>query len=131
MRRPVPAVRFTAPPRFWQDLFRAWEVAVTAPSVVAMRTAQMAAAGSRPGRRDRDELERMGTEKFSAFGQAWSAMAMEMWLYPLRVGAAMMSGTPGGAMTLPLPRTFGVALAPVRRRVRANARRLARAGNRR
>jgi hypothetical protein len=117
---------FSLPANAWRDAFRAWEVAFTAPQVIAMRTARMAAAGSRPSSRDRAEVRRMGAEKQQAFGEAWTAMAVEAWLYPWKVAAAMARSNPFAPTPLPLPQTFGKALAPVHQRVRANAKRLSR-----
>ena len=126
MRRQRGPLHVTLPATFWRDAFRAWEVGITAPQVIALRCLQMSAAGSRPGRRDRDELFRMGAEKVHTFGEVWAAMAMEAWLYPLKIGAALARSVPYGDAAIPMLNTFGRAVAPVHRRVRANVKRLSR-----
>ena len=80
------------------------EIAGTAPLVSGHRTARMLTGGWPPSARDRREYTRMWQEKVEAFTQA--AMA--------------------AATSAPGPVAAGRALAPVRRRVRGNARRLSR-----
>ena len=80
------------------------EIACTAPLVIWYRTARMLTGGWPPSARDRREYTRMWQEKVEAFTQA--AMA--------------------AATAAPGPVAAGRALAPVRRRVRGNARRLSR-----
>ena len=80
------------------------EIAGTAPLVIGYRTARTVTGGWPPSARDRREYTRMWQEKTEAFTQA--AMA--------------------AATAAPGPVAAGRALAPVRRRVRANARRLSR-----
>ncbi len=108
-----------------------WEVALAAPQVVALRYARMIAAGPQPGRRDQAELTRMWSEKVAAFGEGWMAMLIEAWLYPAKLGAAMLRGAPYDAAATPGARALGLALAPVHRKVRANHRRLTRRRRRR
>lgn len=78
------------------------EIAVTAPVVIAHRTVRLVTGGWPPGARERRELTRMWTEKVDAFSRA-----------------AVVAAT-----TVPGPRAAARALAPIRTRVRANARRL-------
>ena len=80
------------------------EIACTAPLVIGYRTARTLTGGWPPSARDRREYTRMWQEKVEAFTQA--AMA--------------------AATSAPGPVAAGRALAPVRRRVRGNARRLSR-----
>jgi len=117
-----PFPRFDLPATFWRDALRLWEVGVSAPQVIALRSLRMAAAGARPSARDRTEYLRMSTEKWHAFNHAWAAMALEAWFYPLAVGGALARG--GGSV--PLPNLLGRGVAPVHRTVRANLKRLAR-----
>ena len=90
------------------DWFAPWmqmcEIAATAPLVIGYRTARMLTGGWPPSARDRREYTRMWQEKVEAFTQA--AMA--------------------AATSAPGPVAAGRALAPVRRRVRGNARRRSR-----
>jgi len=81
-----------------------YEIACTAPLVIGYRTARTLTGGWPPSARDRREYTRMWQEKVEAFTQA--AMA--------------------AATSAPGPVAAGRALAPVRRRVRGNARRLSR-----
>ncbi len=103
----------------------ALDIAIAAPQVMALRLARVMAAGPQPGRRDRNEMVRMWTEKVQAFAQAWTAMAVEAWLYPARLGAAIF-GSAFALTPIPLPNPIARALMPVRRTVRANHRRLTR-----
>jgi len=57
---------------------KAAELAIAAPQVVAVRTARMLAAGSRPGAADRAELSRMSTEKVQAFWESMFAMGTQL-----------------------------------------------------
>ena len=80
------------------------EIAATAPLVIGYRTTRMLTGGWPPSARDRREYTQMWQEKVEAFTQAATA----------------------AATTAPGPVAAGRALAPVRRRVRGNARRLSR-----
>ena len=80
------------------------EIACTAPLVIGYRTGRMLTGGWPPSARDRREYTRMWQEKVQAFTRAAMAAA---------------TAPPG-------PVAAGRALTPVRRRVRANARRLSR-----
>ncbi|MFP5071141.1 hypothetical protein ACLFMI_15940 [Pseudonocardia nantongensis] len=91
-----------------RDLVRVWsapvEIAVTAPLVISLRTARMLTGGWPPSARDRREYARMWQEKVQAFTEA-----------------AVVAAT-----SVPGPATTARVLAPVRTRVRGNARRLSR-----
>lgn len=78
------------------------EIAVTAPWVIWYRTAVLLTGGWPPSARSRREYTRMWTEKVEAFSQA---------------ALAARTTAPGSVAT-------SRALAPVRSRVRGNARRL-------
>lgn len=65
---------------------QAFELAFAVPQVMAHRLDRMARAGAMPGKRDRDESLRMGTEKVAAGLEAWSAAAS----YGLSLQRAMM-----------------------------------------
>ena len=57
---------------------KAAELAIAAPQVVAIRTARMLAAGTRPGAADRAELSRMSNEKTQAFWESMLAMGTQV-----------------------------------------------------
>jgi hypothetical protein len=124
-------------------LRQAGDVAVAAPAVIAHRVARMALAGASPSARDRVEFHRMGSEKASAFAQAWTAMAWQWTLaapmLAFRTWQTMLA-QPGSGWAFG-PATFwrqaeawnAAALgawshgaAPIRRTAVANAKRLAR-----
>lgn len=112
------------------------ELAVAAPQVVAYRVARMALAGAYPTVRDRDEFQRMATEKMAAFSESWGAMAAETARANLSLAASVwrmawfpwLSGKPPAAWHFPgaALEVLGKGIAPVHRRAVANARRLAR-----
>jgi hypothetical protein len=120
----LPAIALS--PTLWRDALRTWEVALTAPWIIAMRCAQMVAAGAAPTRRDRAEFDRMGVEKVQAFVQGWTAVATDGWVYPLKLATALASAFPGARFAWPAFDPYARILAPVHRRVRANGKRLAR-----
>ena len=113
------------------------ELAFAVPQVVAHRLLRMAQAGPHLSARDRKEFVRMIAEKNSAFGESWSAMALQalqsqrafaaLWagaaLKPPRAGAAPALAAQVQDATLAV---LGKGLAPVHRRAVANAKRLAR-----
>jgi len=127
-------------------LSQAVSIGALAPQVIAMRTARMLAAGARPSARDQREFIRMGAEKVHAAGEAWQSMAMQALAVQQRMGVEMMQAgwqawvnawtspwyTPRWPQPGLTPRQAGDALlslaraglAPVQRRVKANARRL-------
>ena len=111
---------------------QASELMFAAPQVVAQRLGRMAAAGPRPGARDRREFQRMGAEKVAAFGEAWQAMALQMLKSNQQVAASMMRSTwsasammqAAAAWQRAMLDVMGQGLAPVHRRAVANAKRL-------
>jgi hypothetical protein len=89
----------------WFDLaFKTVALGVEAQSVIALRLLRLAAGGTR----GRTEAQRMVTEKVAALGHAQAA-----------AGAALMTGRKHHVAA-------GKALRAVRKRVRANKRRLGR-----
>ena len=118
-------------------------LAIAAPQVVAHRVGRMALAGSPPSARDRREFQRMGTEKIAAFNEAWSAMAVQafwesqklafsftqaFWFPWYRPGRSKSAARQLNDAALGV---LGEGMAPIHRRARANAKRLARARRRR
>jgi len=115
------------------------QLAVAVPQVVAHRVTRMAIAGPVPSARDRKEFKRMVAEKASAFGEAWSAMALQTmlanqalaasWLRALWVpsldrrpsAAAVAADLQHAALGV-----LGKGMAPVHRKAVANAKRLSR-----
>jgi hypothetical protein len=81
------------------------ELAIAAPQVIAIRTAQMLAAGATPNARDAAEFSRMAPEKMAAFGESMMGVGrqlmktnqeytrsifmrlMQMWMTPWWLGA--------------------------------------------
>jgi len=118
---------------------RSAQLAVAVPQVVAHRVTRMAIAGPVPSARDRKEFKRMVAEKASAFGEAWSAMALQTmlanqalaasWLRALWVpsldrrpsAAAVAADLQHAALGV-----LGKGMAPVHRKAVANAKRLSR-----
>jgi len=115
------------------------ELAFAVPQVVAHRLLRMAHAGPHLSARDRKEFKRMVTEKTSAFGEAWNAMALQTmlanqalaasWLRALWVpslarrpsAAAVAADLQHAALGV-----LGKGMAPVHRKAVANAKRLSR-----
>ena len=101
------------------------DLAFAVPQVIAHRVARMA---------DQQEMHRMGPEKFAAFGEAWSAMALEAWLANQKFALSFMQSAllPG---TQQLNKAaldiLASGMTPIRRRAVANARRLGRPRRRR
>ena len=119
---------------------QATELAVAASLVAAHRMSRLALAGHRPDRRDRREFALMGAEKFAAFHESWNAMFMQSLRIQQEIVASMWRSffspkfTAWPWVVLPtrdLPhsslRVLAKGMAPVHRRVVANARRLGRA----
>lgn len=104
------------------------EISLAAPQVMAERLSRMAQHGLNPTARDRKEMHLMGAEKVAAFSQAWIAMASEMFRIQQRMllGAAFMPfAWPSRAtLTRSASSVLGKGLAPVHRKVVANAKRL-------
>lgn len=120
---------------------QSFELAMAAPFVVAHRLTRMALSGASPSARDRDELFGMGSEKLTAFSQAWSAMA----LHTLRAQQEFTLGlwrnmfTPWWMWSSPqsfqansrraqdtVLRVVSEGVTPIHRKAVANARRLGR-----
>ena len=80
------------------------EITMTAPLVIGLRTARLVTGGLSPSARDRREIRRMWVEKADAFSRS-----------------AVLAAT-----SVPGPATAAAVLAPLRTRVRGNARRLVR-----
>ena len=103
------------------------DLAFAVPQVLAHRIGRMAVGNS-------SELTRMSTEKFAAFGEAWSAMALEAWLANQKFALSFMQSAllPGtqqlnnAALDI-----LASGMTPIRRRAVANARRLGRPRRRR
>ena len=122
-------------PRSSAAATRAVELAFAVPEVMAHRLTRLAFAGPAPSIRDRREFSRMGSEKVAAIYESWNAMLMatfranlvltfsvaRWWLWP-----SSFRALPARARRVPLI-VVGRGLAPVHRRVVANARRLRRA----
>ena len=118
--------------------WKAAELAVAVPQVVAHRVTRMALAGPKLSPRDRKEFERMVAEKNAAFAASWTAMAWQAALAQQTLAASMMASfLAAGRGRRPSPAAsamqwqraaagvLGKGLAPVHRKAVANARRLA------
>src|SRR5262245_57800598 len=108
---------------------KAAELSLAVPQVVALRTARMLAAGANPSARDRRELERMGTEKMLAFWESMNAMGLEMAKAQQQFAlSAMLQWWSAWVRQLSAEasavKVLDKGLAPVHKRVLANARRL-------
>lgn len=118
------------------------ELAFAAPQVVAHRVTRILAAGPHPSARDRREFQRMGSEKLSAFGEAWSAMTLQAmrahqafatalfraWWSPWALAAPWQAAT---ALQGAMLGVLNKGIAPVHRKATANARRLGHGAGRR
>ncbi len=117
--------------------WRAMEMSIAVPQVVAHRVLRMALAGSNPSARDRREFDRMWSEKLAAFYESWTAMAAEATLtqHKLMLSAIRSTWWPGHPSAWSALRIaddmrngasviLGKGLAPVQRRAVANAKRL-------
>jgi hypothetical protein len=113
-----------------------WEMSIVAPQVVALRSARMLNGGLFPSARDQREFLRMFEEKSEAFVESMTAMSLE-WLAMNQALAAPFLGLVGHGAFGPwglhasrrrrsLPRLVAAGMAPLHRRVKANALRLAR-----
>jgi hypothetical protein len=142
--RPVLPALSALPLAPWLQLgTRSLEMLLASGQVIAMRLTRMAAAGPRPGTRDRKEFVRMGSEKLQAatqsalaVGALWPSIgwqlwagAWQAWLGGLAGGARRRAGS--GAPLHHAARIAHAALEPVHRAATANARRLSRGGVRR
>jgi hypothetical protein len=153
-RKSWPSIDLFFPP-WWQSALQTWQIALTTPQVIAHRTARMAGAGPVYNARDRREFTRLGQEKVEAFSESLSAMAMQMykinqdialvaarqwwsWWTPMvlfsplstaqtaKAQSALMRSITSAATDKRLSRVVQKGLAPVHRRVTANAKRLGR-----
>jgi hypothetical protein len=116
-----------------------------APQVIWMRSARVGMDGFAPRADTRRELARMVHEKTAAAGESATAVAFQMWrtnwelaLMPMRLWWGMWAGAARWPAFGPVPaaaskqlvaaasRIVPSGLAPVRRRVTANAKRLRR-----
>jgi hypothetical protein len=122
---------------------QATELAVAAPFVAAHRLSRLALAGHTPTRRDQREFTLMGAEKVAAFYESWNAMFIQSIRSQQGIAASMWrsfcfpwlnAGSYGMLPKIDLPHNALVmmskGMAPVHRRVVANARRLGRTGKR-
>ena len=129
---------------WWRHGTKLWEISLATPQVIAHRTSRMMTAGPMPNERDRREFIRMGQEKVEAFGESWLAMGLRLWqaqqaamIDAMQQGMRLWSApwsAPARAATpavhhqaaRALSNVIGSGMAPVHRRVTANAKRLAR-----
>jgi hypothetical protein len=118
---------------------QAIELGVAVPQVIALRAARMAAAGASPSARDRAEFYRMGTEKMAALNEAWTAVALESFRANQELALSFMQSlwfpwtghkssvkSASRQLTSAGLGVLGKGMAPIRRRVVANAKRLGR-----
>ena len=89
------------------------DLAFAVPQVIAHRAARMARGGDNSA-----ELIRMSTEKFFAFGEAWTAMALSSMQWLWFPGTRQLNNA---AMDI-----LASGMTPIRRRAVANASRLGR-----
>ena len=133
---PMPTPRKRVPPSL---AWKAAELAVAVPQVVAHRLTRMAIAGPTLSPRDRKEFQRMVAEKNAAFAASWTAMAWQTALAQQTLAASFVSsmlsagrgGRPSAAAAAAqwhnaAVGVLGKGLGPVHRKAVANARRLAR-----
>ena len=130
-RTPFPKTMLSEP-------MRMWETALAVPQVMAHRIARMHSAGLTPGARDRAEFSRMTQEKADVFGESLQAMAAEVAAINNQVlldGMAQwvrLALNPWQPAHLPSSAAWGhwqeriarKGMAPVHKRVAANAKRL-------
>jgi len=115
----------------WWAAARHWtEIAAFAPTVISERVLSAAAAGARPTARHQAEMNRMVVEK----GEAAAESAMALWLAAVDSQQCAWQRAWRAGRAVPVPADFALAattarklgrsLAPVSRRVTANAKRL-------
>jgi len=120
---------------------QSFELGIAAPQVIAHRVARMASAGISPSARNLAEFQRMGIEKIAAVNEAWTAMATQALLENQKFALAWMQSLwfpwmrpTRKSLSRQLNRAvvgiLGKGVAPVRRRVVANAKRLGRTNRR-
>jgi hypothetical protein len=130
--------------QWWRTVYGAAQIWMAAPQVILMRSARVGMDGFAPRADTRRELARMVHEKTTAAGESATAVALQMWrtnwelaLMPMRLWWGMWAGaarwSPLGPVPLASRQLVAAAskivpsgLAPVRRRVTANAKRLRR-----
>ncbi|HVE88161.1 MAG TPA: polyhydroxyalkanoate granule-associated phasin [Burkholderiaceae bacterium] len=117
---------------------KAAELAFAVPQVVAHRVTRMALSGRALSPRDRREFERMVAEKSAAFSESWNAMAVQVAVANQALASSFFKsflafrGKKPSAVrsAVQLQRAalgvLGKGLAPVHRKVVANAKRLGR-----
>ena len=97
--------------------FKAAELGVAAPQVIAHRLTRMALAGHRPSARDRKEFTGMVLEKQLAFSRSWIAAWQGM--FSAQAELAAWAWRHSGAIA-------NAAIAPIHSKATSNARRLSR-----
>jgi hypothetical protein len=107
-----------------------WEMSIAAPQVIALRSARMLDAGPFPSARDQREFARMFQEKAEAYAESMTAMSLELfamnpvfsaWAAPFAAWGPRAPRRRKG-----LHRLVATGVAPIHRRVKANAARLRR-----
>lgn len=129
---------------WWRNALTMWEISLAAPQVIAHRSGRLAQAGSSPSARDRKEFTRMGQEKAEAIGESMLAMSVRLWQAQQAMATAWTQqwveqssrlwALPWQAPQWPSHRQIDrtasslmrLGMAPVHRRVTANAKRLGR-----
>jgi hypothetical protein len=120
---------------WWKLAQSVGDIAWHAPQVMQHRTARLLAAPGMKRARDRREAQRMVAEKFEAMFEsqlalwqhAWTMqqkMAQEVWRAALSGSRTVRGSADSGRSTAASLRLARRSLAPVRRRVKANSRRL-------
>ncbi len=109
MKRRAIRNRFSNPLLIWADLWlKSGELMMASAQVIGHRTARIAAAGIKPGARDRREFTRMGQEKAVAATESAAAMVAHMMTMDPFLGARAaqhMLETAGAMMALAGSRT--------------------------
>jgi hypothetical protein len=113
------------------------ELAVAVPQVVAHRATRMALAGPLMSERDRQEFQRMMSEKQAAFAQAYWEMGLQMFRVNLQLSSTVFSAllspfsltAPSVASVMAQAQhgfgaVIGKGLTPLHRTAVSNARRL-------
>ncbi|WP_298232297.1 polyhydroxyalkanoate granule-associated phasin [uncultured Azohydromonas sp.] len=120
---------------WWRNAQTMWEIAQSAPQVIAHRSTRMALAGHMPSARDRKEFHLMGAEKLEAMGESAFAVMLQLLQAQQTATLALMSAwwkpqawVDPGPWLRAMPGVTAAGLKPVHKRVTANAQRLARVG---
>ena len=119
------------------------QLALVAPMVVAQRMTRLALASDSLSAGDRKEMNLMSAEKFSALTESWNNTTIQMTRAYMNLGFDLMRlglfpwHRTGGLVNAAAARfsqaatnSFQESLAPIRRRVVANSKRLARKSSR-